>query len=48
MIQAPAEVETATGSVVQVFTNGTTAQIFLVSRAIATESWSGNGSAPQF
>jgi uncharacterized protein YbcI len=45
--EAAAEVETATGSVVQVFTNGTTVQVFLLSQAVAAESWSGNGSAPQ-
>jgi len=45
--EAAAELETATGSVVQVFTNGTTVQVFLLSHGVATESWSGNGSAPQ-
>jgi uncharacterized protein YbcI len=43
--EAAAEVETATGSVVQVFTNGTTVQVFLLSHAVANERWSGDGVA---
>ena len=39
--EAPAEVETATGTVVQVFTSGTTVQVFLLADRVATDSWSG-------
>lgn len=40
--EAAAEVETAMGSVVQVFTTGTMVQVFLLARAIPTETWNGN------
>jgi len=46
VIEAAAEVETATGSVVQVFTNGTMVQMFLLASSGAAESWSGACSAP--
>jgi uncharacterized protein YbcI len=39
--EATAEVETATGTVVQVFTSGTTVQVFLLAERVATDSWSG-------
>jgi uncharacterized protein YbcI len=44
--EAAAEVETATGSVVQVFTTGTTVQVFLLARDVPTATWSGNNSSP--
>jgi uncharacterized protein YbcI len=43
--EATAEVETATGSVVQVFTSGDTVQVFLLARGLPTETWSGNVSS---
>ena len=39
--EATAEVETATGTVVQVFTSGTTVQVFLLSDRVPSDSWSG-------
>jgi uncharacterized protein YbcI len=39
--EATAEVETATGTVVQVFTSGTTVQVFLLADRVPTGSWSG-------
>ena len=41
--EASAEVETATGTVVQVFTTGAIVQVFLLARKVPTETWSGNG-----
>ena len=41
--EATAEVETTTGTVVQVFTTGTMVQVFLLARAVPAGSWSGNG-----
>lgn len=43
--QASAEVETTTGSVVQVFTTGTMVQVFLLASGVPTDSWSGDGSS---
>lgn len=40
--QATAEVEPATGTVVQTFTNGTMVQVFQLAHGIATETWNGN------
>jgi uncharacterized protein YbcI len=40
---ATAEVETKTGTVVQVFTTGTLVQEFLHARSVPTNTWSGNG-----
>jgi|SRR6266404_9110041 len=45
--EAATEVETATGSVVQVFTTGTTVQVFLLARAVPADTWTGNGSNQQ-
>jgi uncharacterized protein YbcI len=45
--EATAEVETATGTVVQVFTTGTMVQVFLLAHGITAETWSGNGSSPE-
>jgi uncharacterized protein YbcI len=42
--QATAEVEPATGAVVQAFTTGTVVQVFLLDGVVPTETWS--GSAP--
>ena len=42
--EAAAEVETATGSVVQVFTTGTTVQVFLLADGVPADSWSGSES----
>lgn len=41
--EATAEVETTTGTVVQVFTTGTMVQVFLLAHAVPAETWSGNG-----
>lgn len=41
--EAAAEVEPATGAVVQVFTSGTMVQVFQLAHAIAREKWIGNG-----
>ena len=42
--EATAEVEPASGTVVQVFTTGTTVQVFLLAHEVPASSWSGNGS----
>lgn len=42
--EATAEVETTTGTVVQVFTTGTMVQVFLLAGGVPTGSWTGNGS----
>ena len=42
--EAIAEVETTTGTVVQVFTTGTMVQVFLLAQGVPADSWSGNGS----
>ena len=41
--EATAQVETTTGTVVQVFTTGTMVQVFLLARGVPSGSWSGNG-----
>ncbi len=41
--EAAAEVETTTGTVVQVFTTGTMVQVFLLAHGISAEVWSGGG-----
>src|SRR5512135_2228431 len=41
--EATAEVETTTGTVVQVFTSGTMVQVFLLARGVPADSWSGSG-----
>ena len=41
--EATAEIEPATGTVVAVFTSGTTVQVFLLAQNVPTETWSGNG-----
>ena len=45
--EATAEVETTTGTVVQVFTTGTMVQVFLLAGSVAAGSWSGNGQGDQ-
>lgn len=40
--QATAEVEPRTGTVVGVFTTGTTVQVYLLAHGVPSESWSGN------
>ena len=45
--EATAEIETTTGTVVQVFTTGTMVQVFLLARGVPADSWSGNGSSHQ-
>jgi uncharacterized protein YbcI len=41
--EAAAEVEPATGTVVQAFTTGAVVQVFLLARDVPSESWSGSG-----
>jgi uncharacterized protein YbcI len=41
--EATAEVETSTGTVVQVFTTGTMVQVFLLAGGVPAGSWRGNG-----
>jgi uncharacterized protein YbcI len=41
--QATAEVETTTGTVVQVFSTGTMVQVFLLAHSVPTDAWSGSG-----
>ena len=45
--EATAEVETTTGTVVQVFTTGTMVQVFLLAHSVPAGSWSGNGPREQ-
>jgi uncharacterized protein YbcI len=42
--EATAEVEPASGTVVQVFTTGTVVQVFLLASGVPAGNWSGNGS----
>jgi uncharacterized protein YbcI len=41
--EATAEVETATGAVMQLFATGTVVQVFLLARSVPGETWSGSG-----
>jgi uncharacterized protein YbcI len=41
--EAAAEIEAATGTVVQVFTSGTTVPVFLLAQGVAPGTWSGTG-----
>src|ERR1035441_10069712 len=45
--EASTEVETKTGTVVQVFTTGTMVQVFSLAKGVPAGSWSGNGSGKQ-
>lgn len=40
--EATAEIESATGTVVHVFTTGTVVQVFLLAENVLTETWSGD------
>jgi uncharacterized protein YbcI len=40
--EAAVEVEPATGTLLKVFTTGTTVQVFLLAHAVSADSWSGN------
>jgi hypothetical protein len=42
--EATAEVEPASGTVVGVFTTGTTVQVYLLAQNIPAEAWNGDGS----
>jgi uncharacterized protein YbcI len=41
--EATAEIETATGAVVQVFTTGTVVQVFRLAEGVASGNWSSSG-----
>jgi uncharacterized protein YbcI len=45
--EATAEVETTTGTIVHVFTSGTTVQVFLLARSLSAEAWNGSGPVDQ-
>ena len=45
--EATAEIESTTGSVVQVFTTGTAVQVFLLAGKVVSETWSGSGPGNQ-
>jgi len=45
--EATAEVEPATGTVVQVFTTGTMVQVFQLAKSVPADNWSGNGNGEQ-
>jgi uncharacterized protein YbcI len=45
--EATAEVETTTGTVVQVFTTGTMVQVFLLAQSVPPGVWSGRGPGDQ-
>ena len=45
--EAVAEVETATGTVVKVFTSGTVVQVFLLARGVPADTWSENSPPDQ-
>ena len=45
--EAAAEVETATGTVVKVFTSGTVVQVYLLAHSVPADTWSGTKSANQ-
>lgn len=40
--EAASEVETATGTVVKVFTSGTVVQVFLLAHSVPADTWSGS------
>jgi uncharacterized protein YbcI len=41
--EASADIETTTGTVIQVFTTGTMVQVFLLTQKVPADNWSGNG-----
>jgi uncharacterized protein YbcI len=45
--EATADIETTTGTVVQVFTTGTMVQVFLLAHSVPVDNWSGNGDQPK-
>jgi uncharacterized protein YbcI len=45
--EATAEVEPATGTVVQVFSTGTVVQVYLLAQEVPADSWSGDGPGDQ-
>jgi uncharacterized protein YbcI len=45
--EATAEVEPTTGTVVGVFTTGTTVQVYLLAHSVPADSWNGNGANKQ-
>jgi uncharacterized protein YbcI len=45
--EATAEVEPATGTVLQVFSTGTVVQVYLLAHGVPADSWSGNGPGDQ-
>ena len=45
--EATAEIEPASGAVVQAFTNGTLVQVFQLAGSAATQAWTGSGSERQ-
>jgi uncharacterized protein YbcI len=45
--EAVAEVDPATGAVVQAFTNGTVVQVFLLTGDLPNETWSGSPTKPE-
>lgn len=45
--EAAAEVETNTGTIVQVFTTGTIVQVYLLAHGMSADAWSGVGTGSQ-
>jgi uncharacterized protein YbcI len=45
--ETTAEVETMTGTVVQVFTTGTMVQVFLLAHSVSADAWNGVGESDQ-
>jgi uncharacterized protein YbcI len=45
--EATAEVETTSGTVVQIFTTGTMVQVFQLAQSVPADNWSGNGNCEQ-
>ena len=45
--EATAEVEPTTGTVVGVFTTGTTVQVYLLAHSVPADTWNGNGPSKQ-
>jgi uncharacterized protein YbcI len=43
VLETAAEVEPTTGTIVQAFTTGTVVQLYLLSRDVPSETWSGSG-----
>lgn len=45
--EATAEVEPSTGTVVGIFSTGTTVQVYLLAESVPADNWSGNGPGAQ-